>query len=201
MPLTVLLACGASEPELLAQRTASAPQLAAATSASTRAPALQRGRFIGGEKVARAITWPADDAVAEAAHARYDATAQAAIARAPLPVLAPPDPLERTTITVGAHWYALTGYGEGYSVHIDGSAAARVYPHIKAFERTHPMRAGDGFLTRNEGIWSATWIEHGAAYSFEIECDARVATWCEDEAEVLARLEALVYVGGEQVRR
>ena len=201
MPLTVLLACGAGEPELLTRRSASAPELAAATEVTARTPALQRGRFIGGEKVARAIAWPADATLAKAAHARYDADARAAIARAPLPVLAPPEPLERTTVTVGAHWYALTGYGKGFSVHIDGSAQARVYPHIKAFERTHPMRESDGFLTRNEGIWSATWIEHGVAYSFEIECDARVVAWCDDEAAVLARLEALVYVGGEQVRR
>jgi hypothetical protein len=59
------------------------------------------------------------------------------------------------------------------------------------------MRTDGGFLTRNEDIWSASWIEHGVAYSFEVECDRRVVPWCDDEAEILGRVESLVLVAAK----
>lgn len=188
----VPLACAVAEPDVV-PRSASEPAL-------TATPKRQRGTVIGGEKVARAIAWPASPRH-EVARDRYDAKARAAIDRSPVPVLGPEDPLARATMIVGAHWYALNVQGDGYTMHVDGSGQARVYPHIKTFERTHPMRSGDGFFTRNEGVWSATWIEHGAAYSFELECDRRVLKWCDDEAAILARVEALVYLGGQEVGR
>jgi hypothetical protein len=186
------LACAVAEPDV-APRSASEPAL-------TATPKRQRGTVIGGEKVARPIAWPASPRH-DVARDRYDAKARAAIARSPVPVLGPDDPLARATMIVGAHWYALNVQGDGYTMHVDGSGQARVYPHIKTFERTHPMRSGDGFFTRNEGVWSATWIEHGAAYSFELECDRREVKWCDDESAILARVEALVYLGGQEVGR
>lgn len=189
--LCVPLACAVAEPEV-AQRSASEPTLTT--------PKRQRGAVIGGEKVARTIAWPASPRH-DVARDRYDAKARAEIDRSPVPVLGPDDPLARATMIVGAHWYALNVQGDGYTMHVDGSGQARVYPHIKTFERTHPMRSGDGFFTRNEGVWSATWIEHGAAYSFELECDRRDVKWCDDEAAILARVESLVYLGGAEVGR
>jgi hypothetical protein len=195
---TVIGACSAAEPGAVVLREASidAP-------ASPRAPLRQRGTLLGGEKVARVLAWPAEDSLVALARDRYDANVREAIARSPVPVLAPGDPFgpfERATMTVGAHWYALAVHGDGWTIHVDGSGQARNYPHIKAVERTHPMRSGDGFFTRNEGVWSATWIEHGAAYSFEVQCEGDKQAWCEDEAAVLAKLETLVYVGGKRVR-
>jgi hypothetical protein len=160
----------------------------------------QRGKVIGGERVARAIAWPAEHTVVATARDRYAAPIRETIATSPVPVLAPSTSFERASMTVGAHWFALSVHGDGWTMRVDGSGEARSYPHIKAFERTHPMRAGDGFFTRNEGVWSASWIEHGAAYSFEVECTAGARAWCEGEAAVLAELERLVYVGGKQVR-
>ncbi|MBC8073736.1 MAG: hypothetical protein IAG13_35780 [Deltaproteobacteria bacterium] len=191
-----LVACAADERGELVLREAEVQSPGAPATAATR----QRGRVIGGERVARAITWPAEHNVATAARDRYDAPTREAIARSPVPVLAPSVIFEHATLSVGAHWYALSVHGEGWTLRVDGSGEARSYPHLKTFERTHPMRAGDGFFTRNEGVWSATWIEHGAAYSFEVECTAGAGAWCEDEAAVLAELERLVYLGGKQVR-
>lgn len=155
----------------------------------------QRGTVIGGERVRRSIVQPTASTRDAVAHARYAADVQEAIARSPVPVLAPADPGSSATMTVGPHWYALTVHGEGFVATAHGSGEARVYPHVRAVDPTHPMRKNGGFLTRTDGIWSASWIEGGAAYSMDIECDRRIATWCDDEAEVVRRVEALVFVG------
>jgi hypothetical protein len=197
-----LLACAADERGELVLREAEDGPGTPVAAAQQRGPehGPQRGKVIGGERVARAIAWPAEHTVVASARDRFDAPTRDAIASSPVPVLAPSVAFERATMTVGAHWYALSVQGDGYTVRVDGSGEARSYPHVKAFERTHPMRTGDGFFTRNEGVWSATWIEHGAAYSFEVECTAGKGAWCEEEAAVLAELERLVYLGGKQVR-
>lgn len=156
----------------------------------------QRGRVLGGEKAARIVAWPEPARIDQGARASYGAELQARIDDAPVPVLAPPEAGARAVLSSGASWYALTVHGDGYLLHTHGSGEARVHPHVRTFEPTHPMRDGAGFVTRNEEIWSASWIEHGVAYSFEVECDRRVVSWCDDEKAFMARLESLVYVGG-----
>ena len=163
-----------------------------------RATPRQRGAVIGGEKVARSIAWPAADRIDVAARDALSEGARAAIARAPVPVLAPPNHADAQVFT-GATWAAVSAHGKGYTMHVQGSAQARVYPHIGAFDPTHPLRTGDGFVTRNEGVWSFSWSEHGAAYSAAIECDARVVSWCDDEAAVTRMVDALVVVGGREM--
>jgi hypothetical protein len=169
-----------------------------ARAASLDAPRrAQRGKVIGGERVRRTIVAPPAAARDALALARYAADVQDSIARSPVPVLAPADPGPRATMAVGDHWYALTVHGDGFVVVTHGSGEARVHPHVRTVEPTHPMRTDGGFLTRNDGIWAASWIERGAAYSLEVECDRRVVAWCDDEAEILRRVEALVLVGEE----
>lgn len=154
-----------------------------------------RGRVIGGEKAARVIAWPESARIDLAARERYAADVRDTLDGSPVPVLAPGDPGDRVSATVGPTWYALSVYGDGYLLHTRGSGEARVHPHVKTADPTHPMRVAGGFLTRNEDIWVASWIEHGAAYSFEVECDRRVVAWCDDEAEILGRVESLSYLG------
>jgi hypothetical protein len=158
---------------------------------------LQRGKLIGGERARRTIAWPDAASRDQIADARYATDVHATLARPAIPVLAPAEPGDRVLATSGDTWYALSVHGDGYVLHTTGSSEARVYPHIRAVDPTHPMRTSGGFLTRNEGIWSASWIENGAAYSFEVECDRRVVPWCDDEAEVLQRVEALVHIGSK----
>lgn len=155
----------------------------------------QRGKLIGGEKARRTIAWPEDTSANQIARARYGADVHDTLARPAIPVLAPAEPTERVVATSGPTWYALSVQGHGYVLHTTGSSEARVYPHIRVAEPTHPMRVAGGFLTRNEDIWAASWIENGTAYSFEVECDRRVVPWCDDEAAVLQRVEALAYIG------
>jgi len=162
-----------------------------------RATPRQRGTVIGGERVARSIAWPTADRIDVAARDRLGAGAREAIGRAPVPVLVPADHPDAQVFT-GETWVAVSAHGEGYTIHVQGSAQARVYPHIGAFDPTHPLRTDDGFVTRNEGVWSFSWIEHGAAYSAEIECDARVVAWCDDEAAVTKMVDAFVLAGGRE---
>lgn len=157
----------------------------------------QRGKLIGGEKARRTIAWPEDTTTNQIARARYGAQVHDTLARPAIPVLAPAEPADRVVATSGPTWYALSVHGDGYVLHTTGSSEARVYPHIRVAEPTHPMRVAGGFLTRNEDIWAASWIENGAAYSFEVECDRRVVSWCDDEAAVLQRVEALAYIGSK----
>lgn len=157
----------------------------------------RRGAVIGGERVRRSIVQPDASMRDAVALARYAPDVQLAIASSPVPVLAPSDPGTHATMTTGRHWYALTVHGEGFVAMAQGSGEARVHPHIRTADPTHPMRKNGGFLTRNDGIWAASWIEGGAAYSMEIECDRRVVAWCDDEAEILRRVDTLVFVGGE----
>lgn len=163
-----------------------------------RATPRQRGAVIGGERVARSIAWPTADRIDAAARESLSDEARAAIARAPVPVLAPPG---RADVKVfdGESWVAVSAHGEGWTMHVQGSAQARVYPHVRAFEPTHPVRGDGGFVTRNEGVWSFAWIEHGAAYSADIECDARVVDWCDDERRVAQLVDELALVGGREV--
>lgn len=163
-----------------------------------RATPRQRGAVIGGERVARTIAWPTADRIDISARERLAPSTREAIARSPVPVLVPPDRPDAEVFT-GDTWVAVSAHGEGYTLHVQGSAQARVYPHIAAFDPTHPLRTDAGFVTRNEGVWSFSWIEHGAAYSATIECDARVAAWCDDETAATTMIDALVHVGGKEV--
>jgi hypothetical protein len=155
---------------------------------------LQRGKVIGGERAKRTITWPAEAERDVLAESRYAADVHATLARPRIPVIAPAEPTTNVVATSGDTWYALSVHGKGYVLHTTGSSQARVHPHIRTTEPTHPMRKDGGFLTRNEDIWAASWIENGAAYSFEIECDRRVVQWCDDEAVVLQHVESLVHM-------
>jgi hypothetical protein len=51
-------------------------------------------------------------------------------------------------------------------------------------------------VTRNEGIWTASFIEHGVAYDVGIECAPVDAPPCDDQRELEALAEGLRYAGG-----
>jgi hypothetical protein len=175
-----------------------------------RARPRQRGEVIGGERVRRTIAWPTVDGIDLAARDALGPATMAAIARAPLPVLrsaiahAPlpvlvPAGHPDAKVMLGERWVAVSAHGIGYTIYVQGSGEARVYPHIRAVEPTHPVRAGDGFVTRNEGVWSFSWIEFGAAYTANVECDRRIVSWCDDEAAIAKIVDGLAVVGGKEL--
>lgn len=133
------------------------------------------------------------------ARAALPPRAQEALARASLPVLAPPhkELLASSSLVAKNHWFALSAHGDGFSIALHGSKAAKVIPHIPPAEGDTEVRPGaKGFVTQNEGVWTARWIEGGVAYSLDLECQSPAHARCADEREVLALARALVHVGG-----
>jgi hypothetical protein len=165
------------------------------------APKPRRGRVIGGEVVHREITWPQAETRADNVRAELDARTAEDIDRSEVPVLVPPTVATGGHVTIGDGWYAFAGRGDAFTVSVQGSARARIHPHIRAAEPDWMVRDHAAYLTRNEGIWSVSWIEHGAAYAIEVECDEPFAGPCADEAFVVELAEGLAYVGGRRDRR
>jgi hypothetical protein len=160
-------------------------------------PRSKKGAVIGGETVARAIAWPSSNEIDTVTRDALDGRSRAALDRAALPVLVPPDAAGRGTLVVGESWFSFATRGDAYTVNVSGSARARLHHHVRRADPTHEIRGEGGFIGLNEGIWSLSWIENGAAYSLDLECDDPRADACADPNEALRIAQSLVYVGGE----
>jgi hypothetical protein len=157
------------------------PPTPAPREAAFEAPAA-RGRLIGGEKVARVVTWP--DAADPALVATLDRELQTAVAASPLPVLLPTAiHLPRAKLMHGEHWWALWAEHDGITLTINASGIAKVYPHLRGAALPHTVRGVPGLVTQNEAVWSASWVEHGVAYQLGIECtDPKMSRMCRRRA-------------------
>jgi hypothetical protein len=130
------------------------------------------------------------------------------IARSPLPVLLPraePAHLEpelvrallpSAIVVVKDAWYSVSLRARDLTVTLGASRRAHRNPHVGPVELPHRLRGTAALITQNEGIWSATWFEHGASYTAEIECADPQAAACQSQESVAALVEDLVYVGG-----
>ena len=160
----------------------------------------RRGRLLAGERVARVPRWPAAATIDQAAHERLSLAARAAVARSPVPVLVPADPVWLASVAVfhagpdGAG-YALAAHRGGLGLALHASRIATLVPGVGHFRGKHRLRGVDGFISANEGVRTAAWIEHGVAYSLDLECHDPDGPGCDDEA-LRAAVEGLVYVGG-----
>lgn len=203
------LGCGATPPEpTVGQRAAEAP----AGELVARPP--DRGKVRGGEPMRRTVVWPGDESRDRAAYAAFDDASREAIDAAPVPVLVPgPElALDQRRVMQGPEWYAFWGRRVGtwtpltegepttgdvtVTITVQASRMARVYPGVRPQPRPHTLRQREALVTRNEGIWSGSWIEHGVAYDVGIECAPVDAPPCDDQAELEALAEGLRYVGG-----
>jgi hypothetical protein len=145
--------------------------------------------------------WPIR--IDERARARLPEQARAEVDKAPVPLLVVDDVglLRKAVITTGPHWAALSCRHDGITVSLHGTRLSHDYRDIPPAEGTARVRGQAAFITQNEGIWSASWPEHGVAYSLEVECERASDARCRDEHELLELAERLVYVGGEGSRR
>jgi hypothetical protein len=186
----VLLGCDPGE---------GSPELRAGVPESTAQPRSgpQRGRLLAGERVARVPRWPAAGSVDRATRERLPAEVRAAVERSPVPVLVPADPgwLGSTRVFPGAWGYALAARDGEVTLALHASRIATIVPGVGVAKGTHRVRGVDGFLSVNEGIRTASWIEHGVAYSLDLECRDPRGPAC-SEAALRAAVEGLVYVGG-----
>lgn len=160
----------------------------------------RRGTIAGGTPVDRTIVWP-QEIPDEGRRTVVDPRSLAVIDRSPVPVLLPDDVwLDNIHVAVGPHWTALSFAQEGLTLNLQSSARARVYAGIRGAEPSHRVRDLPGHITRNEGIWSASWIENGVAHSLELECDELRRPECADERALLSIADQLVFAGGSEAR-
>lgn len=160
------------------------------------------------------ITWPApaslDRGAVASLTARSDgpgdaSSLQARIDRSPVPVLVPRDSsLVMASLVVEGEFYAYAGRGQGVTVAVQGTRAAHRYEGIGAVTEKTPgarrVRSAQGFVTVNEGIRTASWVENGVAYTADIECSDQSDARCTGETYVLDLVESLAYAGGAGAR-
>ena len=148
--------------------------------------------------VKQAVAWPAADSIDTRAQATLgDARSQ--VTRSPVPVLVPPSDLRRDrtpTFIVEAEWYAVTLHSGGATINVQGTRSAHAYEGIDPHPGNRELRAGRGFVTENEGIRTASFVENGVAYSVDVECEDRSDARCKDDAFVSDVVNRLAYVGG-----
>lgn len=163
---------------------------------------LQRGAVLGGEKVQRAVQWPSAEALDAGVRDQLDSRFRDALASSPLPVLVPrsEEMLRTAELYQGEHWIAISAKTEEVAVSLNASGMARVYPHISKTPLPHMVRGGEGLVTQNETIWSASWIENGVAYDLSVECVSPTMPQCQDSSYTEDLVATLAFVGGREVR-
>ena len=151
------------------------------------------------------VAWPALESIDDAAllALSHDGTVadrdvRSLIARSPVPVLAPKAlKLESPTLVVEGEYFALTGRSSGATISLQGTRAAHRYEGIEPATGNRALRGSKGFVSVNEGIRTASWLENGAAYSLDVECsDLRNDARCQSDDFLLSIVAQLTYVGG-----
>lgn len=173
-----------------------APTLGSAAAARDRAPAAtRRGTVRGGERVERVVTWPSGDPDRDTRLSLGPDDIDT-VDRASVPVLAPPGEwtgdLHVIPLDSG---FALVARRGPTKLVVQASRIAHLHPGLPPARPNTRVRGVDGNVTENEGIRSATWIEHGVAYTADLECADPEAPACSDEG-LVALVDALVYIGG-----
>jgi len=149
------------------------------------------------------VDWPARASIDRPVVERLPTAERAKLGRAPVPVLVPRSPglTDKLELVVRSQFVAasIDGAGEHKGVHVFVSATkvAHRYDDVTPLQRTHTVRTHPAWVLQNEGIWSATWEEHGVSYLVEVECaepgsDAR----CGNANYTLRLAEDLAFVGG-----
>lgn len=152
------------------------------------------------------VAWPVASDIDERALAglsrdgtKSEREVRALVARSPVPVLAPKDlVLASPSLVVEGEYFALTGRASGATISLQGTRAAHRYEGVEPVSGNRELRDGKvrGFVSINENIRTASWIENGAAYSVDVECgDARDAR-CQSDTFLLSVVAQLTYVGG-----
>jgi hypothetical protein len=144
------------------------------------------------------VVWPTT-AVDHDALAQLPAGSALVVARSPVPALVVNRErlLNDARVMAKARWYAVSTRGDGVTVSIHATQTAHRYPHLPVLQGPALVRGQAAFVTQNESIWSAAWIEGGVAYSLEVECDALPDPRCETDTFLLSLAAELTYVGGE----
>lgn len=221
--LLALATCALASLGLSACQRATAHGGAPAASTDERVEALaapepprgpRSARLPGGEgartKLELAVTWPAsrDDA----ARALLSTAARAELDASPVPALVPSDRTlaAAARVVVRDAFYSVSARAGGIGLYVSGTRVAYRYAELdrelarRGGPRTpdgrlpgpHTVRGTDAFVTQNEGVWSASFFEHGASYVVELTCDDPRDARCADDKLLRALAEGLSNVGG-----
>jgi hypothetical protein len=182
---------------------ASALALAACEEAPDPEQPAARDGEVSAHDAVSAVDWAAAGAPDTSVRLRLDAVAQRAVDEAPVPVLVPrwEDGLSRAVVLSKSAYYAFSFRDEGVTISLSGNRVAKVYPHIAPHPGTTSLRGRGGFVSQNEGIWAARWLEGGVAYALDVECAAHDDPRCAGESYVRELAENLAYVGGKGAAR
>jgi hypothetical protein len=152
------------------------------------------------------VAWPAASSIDDRAlvalggdGTKTEREIRALVARSPVPVLAPKElRLATPTLVVEGEYFALTGRVDGATISLQGTRAAHRYEGIEPAAGNRDLRAGDirGFVSVNEGIRTASWIENGAAYSVDVECNDFRDERCKSDDFLLTVVSQLAFIGG-----
>jgi len=144
------------------------------------------------------VRWP----TATPDRATFDALDEAArrsVENSKVPVLlvARSTLLPATKVIARDRFTAVSTEGDGIHVSLSATRSAHRHPHLPKVKGTHEVRGEPAFITQNEAIWSASWMENGVAYVLELECASLPDPRCEDDAHLRSLIAELAYVGGE----
>jgi len=149
------------------------------------------------------VSWPAASTLDEraltaiASESKRLEDVRALVSRSPVPVLAPKSlRLASPTLVVEGEYFALTGRADGATISLQGTRAAHRYEGVEPVAGNRELRGTRGFVSVNEGIRTASWIENGAAYSVDVECASADDARCQSEGFLLSVVAELTFVGG-----
>jgi hypothetical protein len=137
--------------------------------------------------------------VDQAARALLRSGSRTVADRAPVPVLVPRALAAKATVMSDGHWAAVHIGHDSLTISIQGSDLAFIHPEVPPLQANKTVRGALAWVTENEGIWSASWSEHGVAFTMEVECARPDEPRCADDSTLLALTRDLVVVGGAGV--
>ncbi|WP_437631506.1 hypothetical protein [Sorangium sp. So ce854] len=144
------------------------------------------------------VVWPSAASLDRGALAALPGTAAHAAQRSQVPVLVPSrrELLAAPVIVAREHWTSFWARTESMTVSLTMTRLSHKYPGIPPMRGAHAVRGEPAFITANEGIWSASWVENGVSYALDVECASPEAPACASDALVRELAAELVYVGG-----
>lgn len=180
------------------------PLVLAACEQSTPPADVPRDRGAAEEHVSEApleisaVSWPADAMIDRAALAALPDKTVRMARTSRVPVLVPRrrELLAAPVIVVKEHWTSVWARTKELTVSLTMTRLARKYETIQPIRGPHDVRGKPAFITSNEGIWSASWIENGVSYTLDVECASPDAPACASDALLRELASELVYVGG-----
>lgn len=125
------------------------------------------------------------------------------VVKSPVPVLLPTDSelAPRAIVTVGPVYYAVSSSENGITLTLHGTRLAYQYADIPPAKGDRQLRGASGWVTKESGIWSASWHERGVAYSLDLECADPNDGRCTDDRLLVDHVTRLVYAGGQGALR